>query len=189
MNGINVTQNLSDDHDILVLKVVKPNLVTPNKLSTNNVSPPINRKPKYDNNWTTFKQTCNTAFPYHGDSMFAATAYGNDPDVELRHCPYTCRGVGVKSVIEMTSACTLCLDSTKQYIDANPILKYIASKISNHTFKSFCDFVMRVNSISPELLEVTDTAYSDISDKMKFYARSKVESDMICNHYNNVYCA
>ena len=34
MNGINVTQNMSDDDDVLVLKVVKPNLVTPNKLST-----------------------------------------------------------------------------------------------------------------------------------------------------------
>ena len=95
MNGINVTQDLSDDDDILVLKVVKPNLVTPAKLSTNNVSPPINRKPKYDNNGTTFKQTCNTTFPYHGDSMFATAVYGNDPDVDLpRHFPYTCKGVG-----------------------------------------------------------------------------------------------
>ena len=44
---------------------------------------------------------------------------------------------------------------------------------------------MRVNSILPELLEVIDTAYSDISYKTKFYARSKVESDMIYNHNNN----
>ena len=49
MDGINVTQDLSEDDDILVLKVVKPNLVTPNKSNTNNVSPPSNRVPKYDN--------------------------------------------------------------------------------------------------------------------------------------------
>ena len=44
---------------------------------------------------------------------------------------------------------------------------------------------MRVNSISPELPEVTDTAYGDVSHTIKFYARSKVESDMIYNHHNN----
>ena len=71
MNGINVTQDMSDDYDILVLKVVKPNLVTPNKLSTNNVSHPNNRYSKCDNNWTTLMQTCNTAFLYHGYSNFS----------------------------------------------------------------------------------------------------------------------
>ena len=71
--------------------------------------------------------------------------------------------LGVQNVLEITSACTLRLDSTKQYADANPILKHIASKIFNHTFKSFYDFAMRVNSISSKLLEVTDTAYGDIS--------------------------
>ena len=44
---------------------------------------------------------------------------------------------------------------------------------------------MRVNSISPELIEVTDTEYGNINHKVKFYARSKVESDKIYNRYNN----
>ena len=96
MNGIHVTKDISDDVDILVFKVVKPNLVTSNKLSTNNVTSPTNREPKYDTNWTTFKQTCNTTFLYHGYRTFSATAYNNNPDVDfLRHFPHTRTGVGV----------------------------------------------------------------------------------------------
>lgn len=186
MNGINVTQDLYDNDDPLVLIVVKPNLVTPNKPSTNNVSPPSNREPKYINNWTSFNQTFNTVFPYHGDSSFAAAAYGNDPDVDLlRHSPYTRICVGLSNAREVTLVCTLRIDSTKTYVDANPILRKLVSTIFNVTFKSFYDFVMRVNSISPELIEVTDTVYGDISHNVEFYARSKVESDVIYDHCNN----
>ena len=108
----------------------------------------------------------------------------------LRHCPYARKGVEVSDAHEMTSACThtgvevsnahemtsastLRLNSTKTFVDVNPILRNISSQIFNHTFKSFYDFGMRLNSISPELIEVTDTAYGDITHKLKFYARSK----------------
>ena len=38
------------------------------------------------------------------------------------------------------------------------------------TFKSFYDFDMRANRISPELIEITDTEYGDISLKVNFFA-------------------
>ena len=44
---------------------------------------------------------------------------------------------------------------------------------------------MRVNSMSPELLEITDMEYGEVSHNVKFYARTKEQSDTIYNHYNN----
>ena len=83
MNSSYVTQDFSDNDDIVVLKVIKPNVVTPNKPVETSDSFITNTPPKYDNSWTDFKRTCNIAFPYHGDNMFAAAAYDNDPNVKL----------------------------------------------------------------------------------------------------------
>ena len=44
---------------------------------------------------------------------------------------------------------------------------------------------MHVNSMSPELLEITDMEYGEFSHNVKFYARTKEQSDTIYNHYNN----
>ena len=44
---------------------------------------------------------------------------------------------------------------------------------------------MRVNSMSPELLEITDMEYGEVSHNVKFYARTKEQSDTIYSHYNN----
>ena len=62
MNGSNITQDFSDDDEILVINVIKPNLVTPNKAIATNISNVINTVQPYDKDWTGFKRTCKTAF-------------------------------------------------------------------------------------------------------------------------------
>ena len=78
MNNFYVIHDLSDDGDIIVLKVIKPNIVTLNKLIETSDCCITNTAPKYDNSWTDFKRTRNTAFPYYGDDSFVAAVYGND---------------------------------------------------------------------------------------------------------------
>ena len=83
MSSSNVTQDSSDDDDIVVLKVLQPNVITPNKnVETSNCCI-TDIPPKIDSCWTDYNRTCNIAFPYHVDNTFAAAAYGNDPNVEL----------------------------------------------------------------------------------------------------------
>lgn len=174
MNCSYVTQDLSDDDDIAIMIVIKPNVVTPNKPLQTSTSNIPNTARKYDKSWTGFKRICNTAFPYHGDNSFAAAAYGYDPNVELLRNTTSTSPCGKKGKDEeIGSFSSLRLDRTKHYVTANPIFQSIARLIFNIIFKSFYEFAMCVNNISPELIEITDTEYGVISHNVRFYARTK----------------
>ena len=158
MSVLNITQDLSHDDDIVVLKVVDPKVVTPNKPIHNKISNLTNVSRKYDKSLSGFKRIYNTAFPYHGDNSFAAVAYGNDPDIELLH-NLTSTSISGKQAKdqETVSVSSLRLDRTKQCVSVMTIFQSIVRLIFKMTFKSFYDFDMRANRISPELIEITDT--------------------------------
>ena len=122
MNGSYVTQDLCDDDEIVVIKVVKPNVVTPNKPLQTSISSITNTAQKCVKSRTGFKRTCNTAYPYNGDNSFAAAIYGNDPDVKLLRNTTSTSICGRQAKNqEIRSVSSLRLDCSKQYITANPI--------------------------------------------------------------------